>query len=184
MSASAWTIIAIVGFLLSGVSLAVTVILFFRLKIPSVIGNLTGKTVAREIKQIKTEDASFKQRKSIFDTYGVEETDISEPEQQNTPVYTERSCEDMPAENVTDGNYSTVVLSDEVQENAEPKKKKKTEILDNKGKTEVLFESGQTQVLSENSRKAGGNASPDKARAVTFKIVRSIVVIHSDEVIG
>ena len=58
MSANAWFIIAIVGFSLSGIALAAAVILFFKLDIPSVIGDLTGRTVAREIKAMRETNAS------------------------------------------------------------------------------------------------------------------------------
>lgn len=58
MSANAWFIIAIVGFSLSGIALAAAVILFFKLNIPSVIGDLTGRTVAREIKAMRETNAS------------------------------------------------------------------------------------------------------------------------------
>ena len=53
MSAETWLIIGIIGFSLAGVALLITVILFFKLKIPAVIGDLTGRTVAREVKAIR-----------------------------------------------------------------------------------------------------------------------------------
>lgn len=58
MSANAWLIIGIVGFSLSGVALITAVILFIRLNIPAIIGDLTGRTVAREIKAIRNTNAS------------------------------------------------------------------------------------------------------------------------------
>lgn len=53
MSATAWLIIAIVGFSLAGIALIVAVFMFIKMNIPSVIGDLTGKTVAREIKAMR-----------------------------------------------------------------------------------------------------------------------------------
>lgn len=58
MSALTWFTIAIVGFSLSGIMLIVAVILFFTLKIPAVIGDLSGKTAAREIQAIKESESS------------------------------------------------------------------------------------------------------------------------------
>lgn len=58
MSATTWLIIAIVGFSLSGVALAATVFMFIKMNIPAVIGDLTGKTVAREIKAMRDANAS------------------------------------------------------------------------------------------------------------------------------
>ena len=53
MSATTWFIIAIVGFSLSGIFLIAAVILFIKLNIPAVIGDLSGNTVARQIKAIR-----------------------------------------------------------------------------------------------------------------------------------
>ncbi len=58
MSATTWLIIAIVGFSLSGVALAAAVFMFIKMNIPAVIGDLTGKTVAREIKAMRDANAS------------------------------------------------------------------------------------------------------------------------------
>lgn len=53
MSASAWYTVAIIGFSLAGAFLIASVILFVKLKIPAVIGDLSGRTVAREIDAIR-----------------------------------------------------------------------------------------------------------------------------------
>ena len=58
MSATAWFIIAIVGFSLSGVALVTAVFMFIKMNIPAIIGDLTGKTVAREIKAMRESNAS------------------------------------------------------------------------------------------------------------------------------
>ena len=58
MSASTWLIIAIVGFSLSGIALVAAVFMFIKTNIPAVIGDLTGKTVAREIKAMRDASAA------------------------------------------------------------------------------------------------------------------------------
>lgn len=58
MSATTWFIIAIVGFSLSGISLIVAIFMFLKMNIPAVIGDLSGKTVAREIKAMRAANAS------------------------------------------------------------------------------------------------------------------------------
>ena len=58
MSATTWLIIAIVGFSLSGIALAAAVFMFIKMNIPAVIGDLSGKTVAREIKAMRDANAS------------------------------------------------------------------------------------------------------------------------------
>ena len=58
MDAQTWLIIAIVGFSLSVIALIIAIIMFFKLKIPAVIGDLSGKTVAREIRAMRDANAS------------------------------------------------------------------------------------------------------------------------------
>lgn len=58
MSATTWLIIAIVGFSLSGIALVAAVTIFIKLNIPAVIGDLSGKTVAREIQAMRAANAS------------------------------------------------------------------------------------------------------------------------------
>ena len=58
MSAQVWYIIGIVGFSLSAVALAAAIIIFIKLDILSVIGDLTGRTVAREVQAIRESNAS------------------------------------------------------------------------------------------------------------------------------
>lgn len=58
MSAQTWNIISIVGFLLSGIALIAAILIFIKFKIPSVIGDLTGKTVAREIKAMRENNSA------------------------------------------------------------------------------------------------------------------------------
>lgn len=58
MSATAWLIIAIVGFSLSGVALVTAIFMFIKMNIPAIIGDLSGKTVAREIKAMRDANVS------------------------------------------------------------------------------------------------------------------------------
>ena len=53
MSATTWFIIAIVGFSFSGIFLIVSIFIFLKMNIPSVVGDLSGKTIAKEIKAMR-----------------------------------------------------------------------------------------------------------------------------------
>lgn len=53
MNATFWLVLAIVCFVLAGIFLILAAVIFFRMKIPSVIDDLTGKTVVREVRSIK-----------------------------------------------------------------------------------------------------------------------------------
>ena len=53
MSAQGWFIIGIVGFSLTGVFLIISTFIFIRFDIPSVLGYLTGRTAAKQIKEFR-----------------------------------------------------------------------------------------------------------------------------------
>ncbi len=52
-AANVWLVVAIVGFVLSGLSLIAAIVVFIKLDILSVIGFLTGKNFTRGVKRIK-----------------------------------------------------------------------------------------------------------------------------------
>lgn len=58
MSAETWFIIAIVLFVLAGLLLAAAIIVFFALKIPEIIGELSGRNYAKELKRMREEAAN------------------------------------------------------------------------------------------------------------------------------
>lgn len=53
MSADTWYAISLTGYFVALIGLIVTVILYLKLDIPDVLGDLTGKTVARELKSMR-----------------------------------------------------------------------------------------------------------------------------------
>lgn len=57
MTYEMYRLVFIVGAALSGAMLALAVILFFTLKIPSVIGNLTGATARKTIEKMRSQSA-------------------------------------------------------------------------------------------------------------------------------
>ena len=58
MTADTWFLIAIISFALSAIALIVAIFIFIKLNIPSVIGDLSGKTVAREIRAMREANAN------------------------------------------------------------------------------------------------------------------------------
>ena len=57
MTASTWLVIAIILFTLAGALFAAAVIMFFVMNIPSIIGDLSGRTLAKGIQNIRSENA-------------------------------------------------------------------------------------------------------------------------------
>ncbi len=65
MSADTWYAISLAGYFAALIGLIITVILYFRLDIPDVIGDLTGRTVAKEIKSMRENRSSGAARRSV-----------------------------------------------------------------------------------------------------------------------
>lgn len=53
MRADTWYVISLVGYFAALIGLIVTAVLYFKLDIPDVLGDLTGRTVAKEIKSMR-----------------------------------------------------------------------------------------------------------------------------------
>lgn len=58
MSATTWFVIGVVGFSLAAILFVISLFLFIKLNVPAVIGDLTGRTVAREIKAMRDANAA------------------------------------------------------------------------------------------------------------------------------
>ena len=57
MSAQSWSIIAIILFTMAGALFIAAIIMFFVMNIPSIIGDLSGRTLAKGIQNIRNENA-------------------------------------------------------------------------------------------------------------------------------
>lgn len=65
MSADTWYMISLAGYFAALIGLVVTVVLYFRLDILDVIGDLTGRTVAKEIKSMRENRNAGTGRRSV-----------------------------------------------------------------------------------------------------------------------
>jgi len=221
MSATTWLIIAIVGFSLSGIALIAAVFMFIKLNIPAIIGDLSGKTVAREIKAIRSANMSnnskkhdivslnLKNKKSSVNVNSAESGKVhtSGPDLQHkntaSKVNDSFSTETLSAnvgEVNTESRNATTVMSQNIDINTQ-ESGNSTEVLSNNA-TEVLSEVRQTEVLSNAANTV--NAPEDNAQStnsgttvlsdvevsgqdelvsVAFTVTRSVIKIHTDEVI-
>lgn len=243
MSATAWFIIAIVGFSLAGIALAISIALFVKLNIPAVIGDLSGKTVAREIKAMRARNLSSndKSRRSsrgnVDNGRSTEKVDVSpntadEIAKAKAKAHSSKRLDktDSGLNEKTDGlerkKKSTSTLSEDVAEVDVERltdvlyEERFTDVLIESRATDVLYETRQTEVLSETKQtEVLSESKPteilSKARQtdvlsdeedttsntyttvlddnetdevqlsspVSFRITKSIVEIHTDEVI-
>ena len=236
MSAQMWFIIAIVGFSLAGVALVAAVFMFFKLNIPAVIGDLSGKTVAREIKAMRSASlaagkakptaermtdgkpleipkqatadraaamAALHASKRLDNTGSGKSAQIAKASQPAKPeVKQPNSTELLPQDNQTEiltENPKTDILAEAPKTDIltdAPKtdiltEAPKTDILTEAPKTDILAQAPQTEVLTAVPVKGGTgileqpeDIEPEPSAPVGFVVTRSVVRIHTDEVIG
>ncbi|WP_413306442.1 hypothetical protein AA0X95_05765 [Bacillus sp. 1P10SD] len=67
MDATTWQIISIVGYSLAGALLITAIVLFFKMKVPAIIGELTGRTAARQIQEIREHRGNKRHQPNVFD---------------------------------------------------------------------------------------------------------------------
>lgn len=214
MSATAWLIIAIVGFSLSGIALVASIILFIKMDILAIIGDLTGKTVAREIKAMRETNAASGDKHFRPSAVNMERGKLTEKVTPSAEAMRiAHASQDL---NATGGvskprqsNNGTVGLDDNfinsTSKTYEPPKQtdvlsqaqgsQGTEVLSQGTEvlsqgTEVLSQgtevlSNGTTVLSSGTTvlSAEENVDNQEKTPVAFAVVRSEVIVHSDEVI-
>lgn len=242
MSATTWLIIAIVGFSLSGIALAAAVFMFIKMNIPAVIGDLTGKTVAREIKAMRDANASSGNKLHKSSSVNVNRGKLTEKvndeeidgsvkaaahaskrldrsgtgqssrlqkgdvgEQRSGSLSKSRTTESLSS-NVEEVDIeerrSTAVLAQNRVTDVLVEERKTdvlvnslgTAVLSETRKTEVLSDVHQTEVLDNAETSAGVHGgttvlsdteelTQENVRPVAFKVTKSVVKIHTDEVI-
>lgn len=224
MSATAWLIIAIVGFSLSGIAFIAAIILFIKMNIPAIIGDLTGKTVAREIKAMRESNASSGDKRFRPSAVNLERGTLTE-KVANTPMSTDDLKKahaskrldktgglgksgkvgskkggttglDDGVSPVTPAVTGTATKGTEkLSDNATEVLSNATEVLDS-GATDVLAPATEvlasgTEVLSNGTTVLGGTTvlsgteelRTEDSKPVAFKVIRSEIIVHSDEVI-
>jgi hypothetical protein len=79
MDATTWLIISIVGYSLFGVLLIVVIFMFFKMNIPAIIGDLNGKTAARQIQEIREKNKLTGNKQHRPSTFNVERGTLTAP---------------------------------------------------------------------------------------------------------
>ena len=238
MSATTWFIIAIVGFSLSGIALAAAVFMFIKMNIPAVIGDLTGKTVAREIRAMRDANASSGNKLHRSSSVNVNRGTLTEKVNDEAVTGAARaaahaskrldktgsgtsarlkkgtaavSSGKLPQESATEvlstnvgevdieARRATEVLPEDGKTEVLPEapgtavlsEVRQTEVLPQTCQTEVLSETRQTEVLTEAEEQGGTTVLGEAEEAarpqitpVAFKITKSVIRIHTNEVIG
>lgn len=159
MSANTWLIIAIIGFSLSGIALVAAVIMFIRMNIPAIIGDLTGRTVAREIKAMRDTNASSGDKRFRPSAVNLERGTLTEKVAGNTANNMALAHASKRLDK-TSGNLSekgskrksgTVGLSDAVQGKSGRVGSEPTDMLNSDSNATEVLSTESTEVLSDNA---------------------------------
>jgi hypothetical protein len=164
MNAAVYRIISTIGFAMSGVMLVVTVILFFKLNVLKLVGELTGRTALKEIQEISQQTMSYKtgslkKRRNGASAYlsrGIQQARI-------IPDKNEVSENRMQGEEVT---VPLFIRNEEVDE------------------TQPLEESrdtNETQILATTEKLGQWMRVPIKNADARFEIVKDEVLVHTDD---
>jgi len=178
MDASTWYLISIVGYSLAGVLLIVVVLMFFKMNIPAIIGDLNGKTAARQIQEIREKNKLTGNKQHRPSTFNVERGTLTAPvssrfDSDSTEVLLMNETE------VLEQGSEILMNETEVLEQGTEILINETEVLDNG--TVVLAEDIGTTVLNATGETERENVTVPLA--VEFKMVKDIKITHSNEVI-
>lgn len=185
MSESFWYVVELVGFILAGAMLVLNIILFIRLQVPLLIGELSGKRLKKEVKQIRDSYVDYDKRNQVRRQAAERrESAIPNPIEQMSqkewkptvppnvnPKQTEESSEWIPKGVTASGGQGTEAL--DWSRGTEP-------LHSNKG-TEVISGT-ETMILDEPARslehqEVTSVLQPDSK----FQLVRELILTHTDE---
>lgn len=165
------SLISLISFIVAGVSFVFAVFLWFKFKIPAVIGDLSGATARKSIAKMremneKSGDKSY--RSSSVNANRVKLTDgVGDSE---TLDLGGKSGE------TTDGRPETGLLA---TNKADATQTKETELLDGQGTAVLLEDENATRPLNENARK-----EPKRSGGKSLTMLDEVILVHTDEVIS
>lgn len=154
------SVISLVSFILSGVALVLSILLFILLRIPAVIGDLSGQTAKKSIARMRVSN-----EKSGSKSYRTNKTNA----ERGKVTATIKGIES----NQNTEKPETGLLSDN----------KATEL---KAQATALLEKETTGLLTDCDVTAPLNETPQKLKlgGKTLNVIEDIIIIHTDEVIG
>lgn len=111
MTAQAYNIISISSFVLCGFTVLLSIFLFFKFKIRSVVGELSGKTAERQVEEIRKQNRTVKNRASILMDESKSHMADKEISDRTEPI--QSSTDATQSEATTVLNETTLLINDE-----------------------------------------------------------------------
>jgi len=172
MSAATLSTLSIVAFVIAGISLAIAVFLWFFFKIPTVIGDLSGKNAKKSIAKLratneKTGNKSYKpsatnqERGKLTETMAGLTSDINHKPKNNVKKRTSK------INNKSNEAVTGVLSSNKVNGSLESET------------TGLLNESEETALLTETLK----TPPPERVGGKVLNMLEEIMYIYTDEVI-
>lgn len=170
MIAEILSTLSLVAYIIAGLSFALAVIFWFAFRIPSVVGDLSGRTAKKSIEKRRRANARSGQkayRPSPENAARGKVTETAKPEQ---PVKAPRQPE-APAP----ANYGTTIHA---QNRATAYEGQETELLQGGDETALLVDENETTALNE---EPGAIRDPGGKK---MTMLNEVMFIHTDEVIS
>ncbi len=161
------SMISLISFCAAGVSMLLAVIFFIKFKIPSVIGDLSGRNARRSIEQLRETNLKSGNRSYKPSRINLERGKLTETMQGQKKIESSKDAgdEDRPETGLLEENPTAPVYSEE------------TAPLTDELSTDVLVDDNET-VLLETPDSTG-----QRSGGVEISIIEEIMYVHTDEAI-
>jgi hypothetical protein len=188
MDAMTWMIISIVGYSLAGILLIVAIFMFIKMNIPAIVGDLTGRTAKREIQELREQNQSGNKRNTptAFNIERQAKTRGFRTGALSKVGKTGRTAPSMEHSRPKTRNLETELLEDP---NNLPTEllNDETALLNEEGTMDTVLLTDETVLLDDDRMGLDETTvltnEKEAVRAVSFKIIKDIKVIHTNEVI-
>lgn len=185
MSESFWYVVELVGFILAGAMFVLNIILFIRLQVPLLIGELSGKRLKKEVKQIRDSYVDYDKRNQVR-RQAVERRESAIP----NPIEQMSQKEWKPTVPPTVNPKQKEESSEWIPKGVTASGGQGTEALGWSGGTEPLHSNQGTEVISGTKtmildepvqslehQEVTSVLQPDSK----FQLVRELILTHTDE---
>jgi X-X-X-Leu-X-X-Gly heptad repeat protein len=196
MDATVWQIISIVGYSLAGLLFLVSIILFIKLNILAIIGDLTGRTAAKQIQAIREENSRTGNKRFGPSSFNAERGELTEPITKSKKLRKSGSTWGITRRSNTKEDTETIPLGTQVLADGTQVLADGTQVLANG--TEVLTDGTQvlaegTQVLNDRTlvEESGTtvlnitqdltNEEHPHEQVMNFKVVKDVKITHTNE---
>ena len=189
-SANVLMYVAIGSFVLAAICIVLAVVLFFRLDIRGVVGDLTGKTVAREVQTMRneTKQSEYSHERMKIPHGMTTSTNLSKSkmlDKRRAAKEANKAIDLGVATNtyaMQDENITTVLTADDSATTLLSSDNDATTLLTPDSDATTLLQRGEA--LTEGCDETTLLTGTEERKKVSFTISDSVVLVHTDEVIA